>query len=30
VEAKIPKIDPGGQAIQFSESRPSSKVTLRA
>ena len=27
---KIPKIDHGGQAIQFSESRPSSKVTLRA
>jgi hypothetical protein len=27
---KIPKIDRGGQAIQFSESRPSSKVTLRA
>jgi hypothetical protein len=30
VGVKIPKIDRRGQAIQFSESRPSSKVTLRA
>jgi hypothetical protein len=30
VGVKIPKIDRGGQAIQFSESQPSSKVTLRA
>jgi hypothetical protein len=30
VGVKIPKIDRGGQAIQFLESRPSSKVTLRA
>jgi hypothetical protein len=30
IGVKIPKIDRGGQAIQSSESQPSSKVTLRA
>jgi hypothetical protein len=29
VEAKIPRIDPGDQVMQFSKNRPSSKVTSK-
>jgi hypothetical protein len=29
VEAKIPRIDPGDQVMQFSENRPSSKATSK-
>jgi hypothetical protein len=29
VEAKTSRIDPGGRVMQFSENRPSSKVTLK-
>jgi hypothetical protein len=29
VEAKIPRIDPRDQVMQFSENRPSSKVTSK-